>query len=78
MTTTDGSMKTPAALAETVDEAAVTAAKRRVYAAECWLHATRQSGIDEWIAGASALLHDALEDYFRLGGTRTGYAPGPS
>lgn len=76
MTTTDGSRVSDAAPPDATDDAAVAAAKRRVYAAECWLHATRQSGIDEWIAGASALLHDALEEYFRLGGARSEYAPG--
>jgi hypothetical protein len=70
MTTTDGRMATSAAApADAAGEAAVAAAERRVYAAECWLHATRQSGIDEWVAGASAMLREAIEEFFRLGGT---------
>lgn len=67
------SLHTPAATsagaAHTADAAAVEAAERRVHAAERWLDATRQSGIEEWIAGASAKLHEAIREYFRLGGT---------
>ena len=68
-TTTDGPTVTGAAAPGDAGEPAVSAAERRVYAAESWLQATRRSGIDEWIAGASALLHEAIEEYFRLGGT---------
>jgi hypothetical protein len=69
MTTTDKPMATNAtAPADAAGEAAVAAAERRVHAAECWLHATRQSGIDKWVAGASAMLHEAVEEFFCLGG----------
>ena len=69
MTTPDELTGTTSAPAEPAGEAASAAAERRVHAAESWLHATRQSGVGEWVAGASALLHDAIEEYFRLGGT---------
>jgi hypothetical protein len=73
METTDKPMATSAAVsADAAGEAAVEAAQRRVYAAESWLQATRQSGIDKWVAGASAMLHEAIEEFFRLGGTWSG------
>ena len=68
-TTTDRPTVTSAAAPADASAAAVAAAERRVYAAECWLQATKQSGIDEWVAGASALLHEAIDEYVRLGGT---------
>ena len=70
MTTTDKPMATGALKpAGTAGEAAVAAAERRVYAAECWLHATRQSGIDKWVAGDRAMLTEAVDEFFRAGGT---------
>ena len=42
---------------------AIDAARERVYAAECWLHTARQSGIDGWVAQAGDLLHRAVIDY---------------
>lgn len=72
MTTTDKpTAPSAAAPAGAAGEAAVVAAERRIYAAECWLRATRQSGIDKWIAGASAILHEAIEDFLRLGGPQS-------
>jgi hypothetical protein len=41
-------------------------AAERLYAAECWLHTARQSGIDEWIAQAGDLLHRAIVAYESL------------
>jgi hypothetical protein len=38
----------------------VRAAASRLYDAECALHAAHQSGVDAWIAAASAKLHDAV------------------
>lgn len=46
------------------------AAAQRVYAAECWLHTARQSDVDEWIAQAADLLHQAIEEYLRTSGRR--------
>jgi hypothetical protein len=69
MTTTETQWVTTATATEASSAAAVAAAEQRVHVAERWLRVTRQSGIGEWVAGASALLHEAIEEYFRLGGT---------
>jgi hypothetical protein len=69
MTTDNRPTVTSMALAGAADDAAIAAAERRVYAAECWLRATRRSGIGEWVAGATALLNEAIDEFFRLGGT---------
>lgn len=44
----------------------IEVAAERVYAAECWLHTARQSGVDEWITQAADLLHRAIVEYGAL------------
>ena len=39
------------------------AASRRLYDAECALHAARQSQVGAWIAAASDKLHTAVQDF---------------
>ncbi len=47
----------------TIDPPAPSVAARRLYDAECALHAAHQSNLDEWIARASDRLHETLEAY---------------
>jgi hypothetical protein len=49
--------------ANTVRTARVRVAASRLYDAECALHIAHQSGVDAWIAAASAKLHDAVVEH---------------
>ncbi len=54
----------------------VDAASRRLYAAECALHAAHQSQIDDWVAAAGDRLHEAVVDYLdAVGHARDGGRP---